>query len=447
MTSAATVSEIKPLRSKFVENSPVFYGWIILVVGIIGGVMSSPGQTYSFSIFIEKFITDLNISRTQVSLLYSIGTFTGSLALPYIGAQLDKRGPRIMVVIIAIAFGCACIYMGFVRNTIMLLIGFIFMRMLGQNSISMVSQYVINQWWVRRRGFVLGIATLFSSTLGQGLFPLLIDWLIPMFGWRTSYFILGGMVMLVMLPLGHLFFRWSPERYGLQPDGAGRKSPRQNVIDSQDAEIVKSDETPLLEENWTRGEALRTGAFWLILISISTFSMLGTGMTFHMVSIFADNGLSPTMAAAVFFPMSLTISLLGIPGGWLVDRVDVKYMLSIGLVLQAVTVLFAGSLASPQLAILFGVVFGLTNAFARVVSNVVWANYFGRKNLGAISGVAGTFGSAASGVGPLIYGFGRDVAGSYWTALWISALLPVAMAILVLFMQRPRKGTQLTSTQ
>ena len=443
MTSSAIATEIKPLRSKFVEKSPVFYGWIILVVGIIGGVMSSPGQTYSFSIFIDKFIEDLSISRTQVSLLYSIGTFIGSLALPYIGTQIDKRGPRIMVVIIAIAFGGACIYMGFVRNSIMLLIGFIFMRMLGQNSISMVSQYVINQWWVRKRGFVLGIATLFSSTLGQGLFPLLINWLIPRYGWRVSYFILGVMVMLVMIPLGRLFFRWSPERYGLLPDGVKRSALPIEEAKPGEEEKKPVEDLPVIEENWTRGEALRTSAFWVILISISMFSMLGTGLTFHMVSIFADNGLSPSMAAAVFLPMSLTISILGIPGGWLVDRVNVKYMLSVGLVLQTITILFAASLSSPQLALLFGVIFGVTNAFARVVSNVVWANYFGRANLGSISGVAGTFGSAASGLGPLIYGFGRDLAGSYWPALWISALLPAVMAILVLFMKQPRKRESL----
>ena len=137
--------------------------------------------------------------------------------------------------------------------------------------------------------------------------------------------------------------------------------------------------------------------------------------------------------------MSLTTSLFGIPGGWLVDRVDAKYMLSVGLVLLTATILFSASISTPQLGVLYGVLFGLTMGIQGVVGSVIWANYFGRKNLGAISGITMTFGSASSGLGPLVYGFGRDVAGSYWPALWISAIFPAVMAVLVLFMQRPRR--------
>ena len=78
-------------RSRLVEKSPVYYGWVILVVGTLGMIMSSPGQTYSVSIFIEQFIEELGLSRTLVSTLYSVGTITGSLALPAIGRQVDKR--------------------------------------------------------------------------------------------------------------------------------------------------------------------------------------------------------------------------------------------------------------------------------------------------------------------------------------------------------------------
>ncbi len=428
------------LYSRIIAKSPVYYGWVILAAGTLGVIMSSPGQTYSFSIFVESFILDLGLSRSLVSSLYTVGTITGSLALPYIGQQIDKRGPRSMVVVIAVAFGLACVYMGFVGNAVMLLFGFIVMRMLGQSSIVIVSQNVVNQWWVRRRGFILGIGTLLASVLGTGLFPNLINWLIPQFGWRVSYLILGGLVMGTMVPIGHLFFRDKPELYGLLPDGdSGSRLRREN----KDAMGVNTEEatTYPLEENWTTREAVRTRAFWLIVLGLGAFNMLVTGLTFHIVSIFADNGLSADLAAAVFLPMSITTSLIGIPGGWLVDRIEAKYILAVGLVFLTITILFSASISSPQLGILYGVIFGLTNGFARIVSNVIWANYFGRENLGAISGLTSTFAASASGLGPLVYGLGRDLAGSYWPSLWISALFPAIMAILVLFMRRPKRRT------
>jgi MFS family permease len=423
---------IKPenvsLNSRFVKKSPVYYGWVVLIVGTVGVIMSSPGQTYAFSIFIERFIEDLKLSRSLVSSLYAIGTVTGSLALPYIGRAIDLRGNRKMVVLIALAFGLACLYMGFVQNAAMLLIGVIFMRMLGQSSMTLVSRNVMNQWWVQRRGFVLGISTLVSATLGVGLFPNLINWLIPQVGWRGTYWVLGGLVMGTMIPLGYLFFRERPERYGLLPDG----------YEPVAEHVVTRKRVVFIEENWTRAEAIRTKAFWLIVVSISAFSMLGTGLTFHIVSIFADNGLSADLAAAIFLPMSLTTSFVSIPAGWLIDRIATKYVLAAGLILLTITILASTSIRGTELAIAYGVIFGLTNGLARIVGDVVYANYFGRTHLGSIAGLSSTMTAIASGLGPLIYGVGRDLAGNYWPSLLLSAIYPATMALLVLFMNRPK---------
>ena len=133
--------------------------------------MTSPGQTYSVSIFIERFITDLGISRSVVSTLYMVGTLTASFALPFVGRQLDERGPRVMVGIITVLLALACVYMSFVQNAVMLGIGFVLLRMLGQGSLSMVSSNIINQWWVRRRGMILGIGGVAASVLGSGIVP------------------------------------------------------------------------------------------------------------------------------------------------------------------------------------------------------------------------------------------------------------------------------------
>ena len=415
--------------SGLVTGLPIYYGWIILVAGVIGMILSGPGQTYSVSIFIEHFITDLGISRSLVSTLYTIGTLVASFTLPFIGNQIDKRGPRVMAGVISVLLAIACVYMGFVQNAVMLGLGFVLIRMLGQGGITMVSTNVINRWWVRRRGTILGLAGLLSALLGSGALPSVVHALIGQFGWRSSYMLLGGLVGVVMLPVGLIFFRRQPEDFGLLPDGA-KISP----LDGS------SDAPPFVEEHWTSAEALRTSAFWIVGLGLAVISMLMTGLHFHMVSIFEDAGLSASAAAAVFMPISLTAAIVRVAGGVLVDRVPARFLLSAALIGQAVSLVMAPRLEGTASALAYGVVLGITNSLQMVVSAVVWARYFGRRHLGSVTGMARLVDTAGSALGPMPMGITRDVFGSYNLALTAAAVLPLALGVLVLFARRPQKS-------
>lgn len=417
-------------RSRMVSGAPVFYGWIVLAVGTLGVIMTSPGQTYAVSIFIEHFIQDLGLSRSVVSTLYSLGTVAGSLALPLIGRAIDRRGARFMVVVISVVFGLACIYMGTVRGLFTLALGFIAIRMFGQGSLGLVSENAINQWWVRRRGMALGLSGLFASLLGLGAFPSLINWLIPQIGWRLSYAVLGGLLLAVMAPLGYLFFRERPESYGLQPDGDA----------GDDAEgDARQPLARRIEENWTRSEALKTAAFWIIAAGLSTLAMMQTGLFFHMVSIFADNGLPTTVAASVFLPIAVTTALVNLSSGVLVDRIPLRFALATALFLQALALWMGQHLATVPLAFLFGMVLGASTGLFRTGAGVAWARTFGRSHLGSISGVAATILIFGAALGPVPLGFARDALGSYDLALTILAVVPLLLGIATLFLKPPHK--------
>lgn len=428
-----------PIKSRMIDRFTGNYGWVILIVGIIGVIMSSPGQTYSVSIFLEHIREDLGINRTTISLMYTIGTVTGSFMLPIIGRQLDVRGPRLMMILTAILFGAACVYMGWVRNAAMLAIGFVGIRMLGQGSTSLISRQMVNLWWVDRRGTILGIMIFAGSILGPGMFPLFINWLIPQYGWRLSYPILGGLVVVVMVPVAYLFYRGRPELFGLLPDGRGKIEEvlAQQAIAQTDLSAGDAAQNLVEEENWTLKQVTSTWTFWLILLALVSFDMLGTGLSFHVVSIFTDAGLSADLAAAYFLPMSITSAIIALSGGVLIDRIEPKYMLSVGLFVQAISFIFATIMVTPTMALIFVILRGINGGLARTLANVLWPKYYGRNNLGAISGFATTFGVIGSGLGPLIYGFGRDISTSYTPALWITAIMPLALGVMALFLQKP----------
>ena len=415
---------------------PFYYGWVIVVAATMGQILTSPGQTYAISIFIEEFITDLEISRTLVSTLYTLGTLFASLALPFVGRQIDRRGPRAVAVLVTLLFGLACVYMGSVRTAWMLGIGFFLVRLLGQGSLSMVSSNVMNRWWVRRRGAVLGIAGVAASVLGLGTFPSIIHALIGRFGWRTSYPLLGLVVMAVMLPVALVFYRRQPEDYGLQPDGglgSGGAQPRMVAEGGHHTGIV--------EENWTSREAVGTTAFWLISMGVATGSMLSTGLHFHMVSIFSDSGLASGIAAAAYLPVAATVAVVRLVAGFLADRIPARVLLCFALVGQAVSLILAPNLSTQWMAMLYGVVLGISNGLQMTVSSVVWANYFGRRHLGAITGIASFIGIAGSALGPMPMGIARDLLGSYAVALPVSASLPAVLAVAVLFVRRPQRAS------
>jgi len=414
--------------SRLISQLPIYYGWVILLMGTLGMIMTAPGQTFAVSIFIEHFITDLGISRSLVSSLYTVGTLVGSFMLPLVGRQIDRYGPRIVMVLITLLFGMACIYMGFVNNAVMLGLGFILLRMLGQGSLGLVSNNVINQWWVRRRGTMIGLSGFAMSLLGLGAFPGLINWLIPIYGWQTTYMLLGLLLLVGFVPLVLLLVRDRPEQYGLQPDGFVA-APTEDRVNEPDVS----------EENWTLAEARRTPAFWILSLGFSAIAMLGTGLFFHMVSIFKDNGLDPSVAAWVYVPIALTTAVVNVGGGVLVDRVRLRSLLALALVLQAIVLPMALFLQSVEMAFVYGVILGATTGLMGVLNGAVWAKYYGREYLGSISGVTATILIFGSALGPMPFGIARDWWGNYNAVLTISALLPLGLGIAAFFMERPRK--------
>ena len=411
-----------------------------MVIGTLGMIMTSPGQTYVVSIFIENFITDLGISRSLVSTLYTLGTLVGSFVLPIVGYQIDRHGARLIVTLVTVLFGLACVYMGYVQNAFMLGLGFIALRMLGQGSLGMVCTNIINQWWVRRRGMVMGISGMAGSLISLGGFPNLVNYLFPIYGWRFTYILLGIILTFVMAPLGFIFFRNQPEDYGLQPDGG-----ESNTFGSRKRKRVPVGWT---EVHWTLGEAMHTSVFWILMASLSAISMLSTGLFFHMVSIFTDNGLTSNLAAAVFVPIAVTTAIVNWGSGILIDRVPVRILLAIGLFFQALSLLMARSLSGTTLALVFGVVLGVSSGLIRILGSVVWAMYFGRHHLGSITGFTTMVTIIGSALGPMPLGIGRDLLGSYNLALMISAFIPILLGIVGLFIDNPaRLGEQLQERQ
>lgn len=407
------------LRSRVIERSPIPYAWVVLAAAAVGVIMTTPGQTVGVSVFIDRIIADLGISRATVSLLYTVGTLAGSLALPFVGRFIDRRGPRLSVILISAAFALACVYMGQVRSLAAVALGFVLIRGLGQGSLSLVSLHVVNVWFVRRRGLAVGLLGL-GFAVATAFFPPLIESAIDAFGWRRAYALLGLLVAVTILPLGALLFRGHPERFGRLPD-TGR-------LDGADPTAPP---TPA-EADLTLGEARRSAAFWLFAGGDIAIAALSTALVFHHFDLMAAGGLDRAAAAALFVPLGAATAGANLLGGVLMDRVRPRYLLAAMLGLMAAALLLAGLGSGGAAVLVYGGLLGAASGTRNAVSGAVYAHLFGRLHIGSIKGLANTLTVAGTAAGPLLLALGRDAFGSYGPALVLLALPPAGLALAAL---------------
>ncbi len=417
--SSAEGSPTLPLReSRVVARTPFYYGWVVLLAATFGMLMATPGQTLGVSVFLDRIIVDLGLSRATVSLLYTVGTLIGSFSLPFVGRFIDRRGPRTAVVVISALFALACVWMGFVGSAVALLVGFVLIRGLGQGALGLVSLHVINLWFVRRRGLAVGLSGL-GMALATAVFPFAIEALIGAFGWRLAYVALGGLVAVTILPLGAWLYRGRPELYGLEPDGA-----------RPGAELG--------ERTYTPAQARRTRSFWLFAVGDLFVAALATGLLFHHYDIMASSGVD-RLAAAVFIPFGFITAGTNLLTGVLMDRVSPRFLLSAMLLLLGASLLLAPQVDSPSPVLIYGAVLGLSQGMKGAIGGSVYAHLFGRAHIGAIKGFAVTVSVAGTAFGPPLFAFGTAWLGGYGPIPIIPALPPLVVALTAPFF-RPLKA-------
>jgi MFS family permease len=405
----------------------LFYGWVVLAVAALGLFASGPGQSHIFSVFIVPISDDLGISRTSVASAYALATLIAAFGLPYVGRLIDRFGVRRVVLAVAVLFGAAAVAFGQVTSLLWLTVGFGALRFLGQGSLMLNCANLVAQWFNHKRGFALSLMAL-GFSLSMAVHPPLAQWLSEEMGWRAAWLWLGVLTWILLIPPIVLLVQNKPEDMGLQPDGAADPGwGPGGAAAAQSAEV-----------GLTVKEATRTGAFWITAFSLATFSMLVTALFFHQVSIFAEHGVDPYIAARVFSVSAITMVVTMPLIGRLLDRYPTKPIFACAMLTQTaalIAIVFVHDLTS---AVLYGVVFGLNNAAVQTHYTYVWPRFFGRRHLGSIQGTAQTIGIIGASVGPLPFGAAFDLFGNYVGALLAFAVLPVLCAGAILLMKLPR---------
>ena len=417
-----------PVKIKF------FYGWVILVAGAIGVVMSIPGQTMGVSVFTDRLIESLDISRLNLSLAYMIGTLSSSLLLSRAGKQYDKYGARVTAVASSFLMGAVLIYMSSLKilsgslnsffgipfgiaSFILLTSGFFALRFFGQGVLTMVSRNMVMKWFDRKRGFaaaLMGIITAFGFSYAPKPF----NSLIVSFGWEGAWRIIGLSALFIFPFFILVFYRDNPEICGLNPDGIKKAEEK------KDSEFVKES----VGSDMTLKEARKTAVFWIAIFTVSMWALYNTAVTFHIVSIFSLKGMGSAVAVSIFLPYSVFSVLSRLFTGWISDRVKLKYIILMQLFTSIIALVFLGLLSSSPVILWGFIVFlGFASGSWGVLNSITWIRLFGRKHLGEITGFAMGWIVAGSAFGPYLFSISEKVSGGYS----LSVILCISVIVLI----------------
>jgi MFS family permease len=405
------------------RSSAIHYGWIILGAGTFGSFMTLPGQTAGVSVFFDPITTDLGISRTSASVAYAAGTLAGILPAPVIGRWIDRRGPRLTATVIAGGLALACAFMAIVQSATTLLVGFALLRGAAIGGLSLVSQQVVNLWFVRRRGIAAAAASL-GLAAGSVAFPKLIDGLISFYGWRGAYLALAGLVALTILPVAAALFRDRPEKFGL----------------STDAGLPLAAEAPREEPSFTREQALRTGVFWLLCAAGFLTNAIGTALLLNHFSIMQRAGISHSDALLLLSLLASVQAVSTLGTGFLVDRYEPGRLVPLAMAMLALASALPAFGSGIAVCVLYALGLGGAYGSQQAINAAGYAQYFGRDHLGAIRGASFVFGVAGAAFGPLPFAASIDWTGSYAAVLLGCCGLSLACGAAAFLVKRPSKA-------
>ncbi|MFE4349225.1 MFS transporter [Peribacillus butanolivorans] len=407
------------------------YSWIILIITffsiIVAGIVRS-----SSGVFIVPFENEFGWDRSIISLAFAISLFLYGLSGPFMAALIEVLGLKKMMVFAMSTLLAGVILTFFMEHEWQLILIWGIIIGLGSGLfLTVLSPYVANRWFEKRRGLAVGILTASTATGQLVLLPVLAI-IIENYSWRWAI----GLIMvlsLIMLAIILLFMKNNPKEVGILPYGLEEESQEANLVQKKN---------PIVMAFQSLIEAVRVKEFWLLagsffICGLSTSGLIGT----HFISYCISFGLPVVTAASLLSFMGI-FDLIGTTvSGWLSDRFDNRWLLFWYYGLRGASLVllpFALQEGSIILLIIFSVFYGL-DWIATVPPTIsISRQVFGIEKSGIVYGWI--FASHQAGAAAAAYGGGLifKIFSSYTWAFFLAGIFCVLGSLFVILIKKQK---------
>ena len=416
------------------RKNPVFFGWYIVGTMVFGMTLAY-GIRSSFSVFFPQLLDTFHWDRGVTSIMFSLNLLVCGIAAPLAGALVDRWKPRVVVTsgIFLLGLSIAACYFADQLWHYYLLFGILVPIGTALCGSPALNPAIMN-WFQKRRGLAMGL-----GQIGGGFgfaYVLVVDWAMELGKWQDCFLVMGGMVIVIMLPLYILFYYNRP------------RDRNRNMKAYGEGDAPEKAEAGSLVANapdWTVRRALKTHQLWLVVFANFCFWGLGNYLvTAHQIQFAQDAGFNSLQAASIFALYGI-ISIIGQLGASISDNIGREKTITIAVVLALAGL---GSLMSVQgtsdmwKLYVYAVFAGLATGIFTPTVMVAAADLFHGKNIGAISALELTGLGIGGMIGPWLGGYIYDRQGSYLLAFYIS-LAAYAVSGISFWTAAPRHADRL----
>lgn len=419
----------------------VFYGWVIVGAAFVIKGLAYPSW-HLFSIFYVAMLAEFGWSRGETAAAFSLFTVVYALGAAGVGRLVVRYGARRVIPVggLVLATGVAATSLVQERWHLYLLYGVVTaLGLAGCGSIPNVS--TVQNWFIRRRGLALGVA---SAGIGVGMMVLapIVQMVISAAGWRVAYLVLGT-VTLVIIPVAFLH-RPHPGVMGLRPDGdaeAASAAPRRPLRPVADPTWASRE--------WTVGRAVRTSRYRLLFAGYVLGMFSSNVVLVHQVAALTDAGYERLVAASVVGLVGFLGSGAKVMWGVLSDRLGRELTFTLGgaaLITAEVLLAFVPPGAPAGYLYVYILVTGLGYGIFAPLMPAMAADLFQGPHFAAVYGSLYLAHALGSGGGPFVAGFLFDLTGRYTLPLGL-AVAALACACILFWLAGPRQVRRVAGQQ
>ena len=375
---------------------------------VVGGILMNLalGSLYAWSVFVLPLEQEFGWTRAETSWVYTIAVLSFALTFIAAGRLQDLKGPTIPAFLGGALVSAGFFLASFTTSLTTLYLYFGVIVGVGNGFGYATPTPVGSKWFPDKRGLVVGLMV-GGYGGGQAIFGTLASgYLIPTFGWRTTFQILAA-VFLVMSMAGASLLKNPPAGY--RPAGWTPPAGARGV-----------------QADYSTRAMLSTPTFFLLWVAFCLGTTAGQMTISQLVPFARAAGLGAAVAT-----YSLIVTSLGNAGGrilsgWMSDTLGRLRTLQIMVLISAVAMpalFLLREHAFPFFVLIFVVYWCYGTQLSLFASTT--ADFYGTRNLGLNYGVLFTAWGAAGTLGPAIAGRVYDRFGDYRYAFFAAAVFAV----------------------